>query len=393
MKPHKVRMLVFLFFLLLSVIPSAYANSDPAAVARNDAIASELNCVEQHLHQAGNIKWSDVCYTNNITFNERAQAIKQSLDEQSYLQQAQAKKQAAPKPAESIPSMESPEIEPYFNPYQVKPKEETYLFSRNNPLTDFDFGYEFYQYKYREPQHMDNEGKFHGFYGTFTYRTKENEPIKSFSDTFSENSFINMFRVDARVAFGRVDYDSVSTGGADNIPDYTWELRGLAGYDLPLSPSICLTPFMGLGYRYLNDDSAGVISTTGHYGYERESNYYYMPLGIELNTDLKPTWELNATLEYDIFLWGKQYSNLDEVSQYSYNQLINDQKEGYGIRGSMRLTHTTPSVDFYVEPFIRYWDIDDSEVSARTYAGIIDGYMLEPHNDTREFGFKLGLRY
>ena len=49
------------------------------------------------------------------------------------------------------------------------------------------------------------------------------------------------------------------------------------------------------------------------------------------------------------------------------------------------------SVDFVIEPFIRYWNIKKSEDAKVTFAGVIIGTGYEPKNHTTEAGIKMGL--
>jgi len=87
----------------------------------------------------------------------------------------------------------------------------------------------------------------------------------------------------------------------NNIDDYILEFRGLAGYDFPVSKASFLTPYAGIGYRYLNDDSSGKVASTGALGYERESNYIYSPIGVKFIADLKKGWSMGAMVAK---FWG-----------------------------------------------------------------------------------------
>jgi hypothetical protein len=87
---------------------------------------------------------------------------------------------------------------------------------------------------------------------------------------------LNMGRPYQRVTRSFVSASSPS-GELNNINDYMLEFRFLAGYDFPVSDTFILTPFVGLGFRYLNDDSSGKVATLGGSGYDRESNYVYSP--------------------------------------------------------------------------------------------------------------------
>lgn len=191
-----------------------------------------------------------------------------------------------------------------------------------------------------------------------------------------------MLKAEGRLSGGLVNYDGHLANGTpctiDYIPDYMLEFRGLGGYDFPILTATILTPYIGFGYRYLNDDSSFDPS-----GYERESNYYYSPIGVETITELKG-WSIGATIEYDYFWKGIQKSHLSD-SNPGLSDAKNDQKGGYGWRGSIKFQKNR----LIIEPFIRYWDIDKSEVQDITYYGTYYGYAWEPKNNSTEIGIKI----
>src|SRR3989344_575185 len=257
--------------------------------------------------------------------------------------------------------------------------------------TQFDMGAEFSYIQYREPDFMENKGNMYGVFGTVTHRISENQPVKSAADIFGTNQ-INAFKLDGRLSFGSVDYESQGTGTLDDILDFIFEIRGLAGYDIPLENGPRLTPYLGLGYRYLNDDSSGKRTTTGAAGYERESNYFYLPIGLEGLVNLNEGWSFGFVGEFDVFLMGRQVSHLSDAIA-GLNDITNDQKSGYGLRGSMKLAKETESLTFFVEPFVRYWKVDDSEILAVTYSGVLVGFGLEPENNSTEYGARIGVNF
>ena len=130
-------------------------------------------------------------------------------------------------------------------------------------------GPEVYYFKYREPGLMKETGMFYGLRVGFTSRywvpaSPQEQPWGSKW----------MSRAEGRFAYGQVDYDGATWGGTpltiNDIDDFAWEIRLLMGPDLPGATTM-LTPFGGIAYRYLNDDSSSHVS-----GYERESNYLYL---------------------------------------------------------------------------------------------------------------------
>ena len=224
---------------------------------------------------------------------------------------------------------------------------------------------------YDEPGVMEEEGVMWGILGSYTYR-----------DNW-------MLKAEGRFSYGQVDYEN--SGTMDNIDDYMLEFRGLGGYDFPILTATILTPYIGFGYRYLNDDMTGTTST-GALGYERESNYFYSPIGIETITELDKGWSIGLTLEYDYFWKGIQKSHLSDTG-LGLNDLENDQDDGYGVRGSVKFQKKGEKLDFVIEPFIRYWNIKESEETAITYSGTVVGYGYEPKNDSTEFGIKFAAKF
>jgi hypothetical protein len=302
-------------------------------------------------------------------------------------------------------------------PFYREDQEEgllTRLFNRNNNLVDIEFGGESYYYEYKEPGLMRDEGLLNGLYSNITYRTSRNRHVKTFNDAYFDNVKGNMYRMEVRGAMGQVDYESNGTGKMNDLDYYTFEGRGLVGYDFPMARNTRLTPFLGLGWRYLKDDSGGNTSTTGARSYDRESQYFYAPVGIEAFASLTSKWDMTLNLEYDIFIDGTQKSHLGDAGEivcdsithecYKYDTVTNKQNHGYGARGSLKFRRMGQNFDFVIEPYIRFWEIEDSEwkpltsqngqilwVSADDDSLVAGG--IEPHNQTTEAGLKLGINY
>ena len=129
----------------------------------------------------------------------------------------------------------------------------------------------------------------------------------------------------------------------------------------------------------------GEISSTGAAGYERESNYFYSPIGIEFTTPLGSSWSFGTVIEYELFWWGKQISHLSDVDP-GFSDPENYQKVGYGARGSIMLERKGRNINLAIEPFIRYWNIGKSKKDDIYYNGAYWGYAYEPKNNTTEIG-------
>ena len=77
--------------------------------------------------------------------------------------------------------------------------------------------------------------------------------------------------------FGNVNYESPGSGTM-NTNYYKARLENYLSYKFEKYEKVI--PFIGLAYRWLYDDSGGKTSSKGHLGYDRQSEYYYAPLGI-----------------------------------------------------------------------------------------------------------------
>lgn len=251
--------------------------------------------------------------------------------------------------------------------------------------SEIEVGPSFYYFKYEEPGLMQNTGMMAGIKGSYTYKT------------------FMQFKAEADMAYGIVDYESNNTGKADNEDNSLFEPRILAGYDFfnngseEKKSSFSFVPYIGLGYRYLNNDSSGKTTTTGHSGYERESNYIYSPMGIEFTKlfgleESDSKWSIGLIGEYDCFIWGRQISHLSDVNS-NFGDIKNTQKKGYGFRASLKIKKQSEKIDFVIEPFFRYWNIKKSEEKNIYYSGSIWGYGWEPKNNTQEIGFNISVLF
>jgi len=195
----------------------------------------------------------------------------------------------------------------------------------------------------------------------------------AYTKTRAEKWFV---RFDGRAAFGSLEYEG--SGTLDSNPDWVLEARGCLGRDFFPSPGVSLSPYAGLGSRYLYSDLRGLTST-GAVGYRRYSTYFYAPLGLMSRFSLSGKWSISPTLEYDHFISGKQQTRLTDASS-GLLDADNKQGSGYGYR----LSVTVEKDSWALGPWMHYWSIDDSDV-------VLGG--KEPKNETREYGIELRYRF
>ena len=194
-------------------------------------------------------------------------------------------------------------------------------------------------------------------------------------------------RGDLRYAFGTVDYNSNGTGSATGEPDWYIEARGLVGKDWMVK-GMMLSPYTGVGYRYLFNDARG-MSSTGAWGYRRESNYFYLPIGLIDRIRLNDQSRLEIKLEYDYLLAGKQISSLADTG-LRYSNATNNQSSGYG--GKLSIMYEKSK--WAIGPYAYYWNIGESDITPEIRYGNPTGRgLLEPKNNTVEFGFKVSQQF
>jgi len=222
-------------------------------------------------------------------------------------------------------------------------------------------------YQYEEPNFMKLEGERTGFVGAYTFTG----PNRVYT------------RIDLRVSYGLLEYESVGTGTMDDVPDWIGEARVVVGRDYLTGASIALSPYIGFGYRFLYNDLRG-YSSTGAVGYRRYSHYYYVPVGVTARFRAGERWVVAPTVEYDWFLSGRQESKLSDTG-LGLPDVTNDQKNGRGYRANLMLE----TGRWAFGPWFHYWKIKDSEIVP------IGGGLgvIEPENSTREYGVELRFRF
>ena len=237
------------------------------------------------------------------------------------------------------------------------------LLSQTNKALSADLTFDASYYYYEEPNFMsDTSDPVFLSVGLRDWDT----PVKADSPWH--------FLYTGEVTRGWVNYDGSGTLDKDY---YKFRGEALAGYKIEN-----FTPIIGLGYRWLYDDSGGRASSTGALGYDRQSQYLYVPVGgvFEFNDKLK------AKGQFNYLLAGRQTSYLSDVA--GFTDVENDQTSGWGVDFTIDYKLNEK---FSIYSFYRYWDIDKSDISTGTFAGVLLFQAFEPANTTTELG--LGFSY
>ncbi len=399
-----MRLPFIICIVFLSCPAVTFAQSSKAEI-----IKKEFDCIRSQ--QARTLGWDDVCYSSmdTVSAKKRQQIINHTLDVVSSSmepQQSNALVKNVPVNQESSNDAsaqyfdftgEQSDNQDSNQPSQLssqhsQPSRVSAQSTDSGPSEiklkkhQVEFGPEIFSYHYKEPSlTVDIKGTMYGFYGLYEYRPDKNSNII--------DEVINVYKLDGRFSYGLTDYSSNPSGTIDNIDDYVIETRGVAGYDFFLNQQNLITPYVGVGFRYLYDGLGGKVSSTGAAGYDRVSHYLYAPIGLDFLNQVNKDWQFGANFEAGFLLWGRQDSYLSDVNTTLYADIKNKQSRGFGLRGSLKLVKKTEIVNFFFEPFIRYWHIKQSDTSIGISNG---GYIiraLEPDNNTTEFGVKFGVQY
>jgi len=271
--------------------------------------------------------------------------------------------------------------QPVVNSINTVNNQNTPVLGGLNPRrNEFEFSPELYWAKYDAPKAMNQHGFLTGYNAKYSYRIL-NEPDWA----------INMFRLQAQWASGKFDTQP-SNQGPSGIKDKTFDLRGVVGKDIYPYANLRTTGYFGYGYRYLKDNSEGLTTTIGpvtFQGDRRYSHYYYLPLGADIVYQKNSQYSVESNLEYDYLIRGRQVDELGDFGFPGYGTLVVAQKDGEGLRASIRLNYYFKYCTAFAETFYRYWHISESK--SKPDPNVPGATLYEPKNNTEEFGMRFGL--
>lgn len=218
---------------------------------------------------------------------------------------------------------------------------------------------------------MEESGSMVGLYGTYGFR-HGNYRLK----------------LDGMFSLGTVDYsvpDPTYPVKVPNISNFITEPRATFERSFPISERVYLMPFTGFGYRFRYDGMGGKQGIFGVIYSDRKTHYFYSPFGGEAGFSIGKNWALKISGEYDLFWRGLHYNEYSDVNpDAQISECI--QSSGWGLRGSIGISKRIGKLQFGVAPFFRYWSIKASDMSE-------GNWDIEPDNQTREWGTRLGVRF
>jgi|GEM_PF-4742801 len=158
-----------------------------------------------------------------------------------------------------------------------------------------------------------------------------------------------------------------------------------------------VTPYAGLGFRYLNNPKNQDIRSD----YSREITYLYLPMVVEFQKSISKKSFWGITGEVDILIAGSVEARLSDVSE-KYNDLKFHQSLGGSVKLAGIYMHEISGYVISVKPFLDMWVVDDSDTDVLKYNGsrVITKYSdgnyrdyCEPANITLTAGLQFNIRF
>jgi hypothetical protein len=227
--------------------------------------------------------------------------------------------------------------------------------------TENSVGLSLSHYKYKEPGFMSLQAKVVGIDYAGTY---------AFTSQWPQTQQTWFVRGELAYKTGRADYTSAQSS-VDGTENWYGEARALVGRDVQFGQSV-LSPYIGLGLRQLHHD----LRAENTLGYRRITRYVTLPLGVLHKQKWSKDSVLVTHLEYLHLVQGTHWAKLSDSSPFSSDVKLK-QPKGQGLRVGALWRFDSWSMG----PTLTYWNIDQSDPKGQP--------VIEPSNNTIEFGFKL----
>lgn len=357
-----------------SLLPhTAVLAQGASSLNRDQIIARQLDCAGKNQNSIG---WNDLCALDSY-----GQPVQPSTYRNTQLAAATQALDTYSQPVNTSAPAVTRKKMTYNEFLSGTPFTKVDLGTRK--VHTFDMDTEVYYYRYEEPDiDIKITGLMQGYNANYAYRPQDN---------ILNNAIFNTYMLQGRYASGELNYKG--SGLMKDKDNSVWEFRGLLGKDYLIDDNALITPYLGFGFRYLLDKGNGRVSSDGHLGYDRHSHYWYLPVGISARIP-KGAWTTDINVEYAFLLHGLQVSDFGSASIPGFDNpnVNNAQDKGFGLQASTKFTYVKPGLNFYIKPFIRYWNIEDSDVKSAVVLNSL-GNWYEPQNTTFEAGSAFGLEF
>ncbi|MBR2082847.1 MAG: hypothetical protein IJ876_07605 [Elusimicrobiaceae bacterium] len=259
---------------------------------------------------------------------------------------------------------------------------------------NLELAYEHSKYTYKEP-HMaypiKDYGHKNGVSIIYTMRSVLSSGYNEEDPSFASLEGRYMGRDVTYKGWMSYSDGTVEPASAGGLKDYYFEAALKLGRVYQLSQSFGLWPYLGIGWRQLRNH----LEDMGEGGYQRTSTYIYLPIGTDLKYTLNDRVTLSVNGQFDILLHGNQYSRMTDLEMFM-DDASNRQSQGYGIRASAKASVDLGKIGVFMEPFWRYWHIQNSSVETFYYDRDPSNPGLdlwEPFNTTHEYGIRAGIMF
>jgi len=307
--------------------------------------------------------------SNSITKSEH-EAAKVIANAQVALDEAAQEKSSfklKPEPRYVIPQNSFDD-----SPSAIFPKEHNFEISQEEFYSAFKESGDYEIYK--------KNGAFYGVNMAYTYR-----PWRAV------NWPVNVFHLESHADFGELNYNYEGDRIKD-VNNYIVEPRAWLGHEFNFGPDVSLMPYAGVGYRWYFDQLKSKTDDVGDGGFNIQTQYVYVPIGAQLSFRPMPLWRIDLNSEYDFLAWGRVTNYLSNYSPI-FSNLSNTLRGGYGLRESVKFVKEGENLNFFVEPYIRYWHINTSKSADILAFGIPISPYQEDANHTTEIGARVGVEF
>jgi hypothetical protein len=379
--------------------------------------------------------------------NMRSTPVTMDESELKPVRKAEVKPVVATNP--KVTSRPAEPVQKNVDVYEVPPEK-----SYRNPNNRFEFGMNTIQYKFNQdtrintigiPYGKTNEGMIYGLHAGYEYIPKNNPPKQTLKDVFFHIDEVNRYLFTLDYKTGPTTYSDINNVPKQDFTQHMLEGRAVAGYDFKATENTRVTPFFGVGYSYQHDPSGSILdilngqTITSMDGsevflqldpfydlrqpYEIDTHKIYLPIGLMTNTDVTESISIGLNLEMDVLIWGMVKSNFSTLGDLyvedlssappstkartlKFSDTTNNLRGGFGFKGSTRITKKQKKFDWYIEPYIHYWHINESAkkqfpliVSDGTHIilfehdGVTPVNWVEAESSTTEYGLQIGVSY
>lgn len=248
---------------------------------------------------------------------------------------------------------------------------------------------------YKEPQaHIDYSGMVSGIQGGY------NKAFSKYTVKVRSEYMSGQLTYDGSLNVHEIVGDSIITTSSQKLPiSYDadlWYTDSTISFGRQFKKGRrIITPYIGIGYRYLNSPDNVVITSD----YEREVAYLYLPLICEVKKHMSHNQSWGISGEVDFLLHGSVRAHISDASE-EYNDLSFTQSLGGGFKLASYYKREISGVEFSINPFFDLWLIADSDTDVLMYNGnkllgqSADGeysHYREPGNITLTAGLQVDI--